>query len=53
MKLRSAYLKEAGICCQWIEDAGACHKSMGFEQWHPDHPTEQTVLTLPPISLYP
>ena len=27
-----------------IEDARAYHKSMGFEQWHPDYPTQQTIL---------
>lgn len=27
-----------------IEDAKAYHKSMGFEQWHPDYPTQQTIL---------
>ena len=29
---------------QCIEDARAYHKSMGFVQWHPDYPTQQTIL---------
>ena len=29
---------------QCIEDARAYHKSMGFEQWHPGYPTQQTIL---------
>ena len=44
MKLRLANLNEAEICYQCIEDARAYHKSLGFEQWHPDYPTEQTIL---------
>lgn len=44
MELRLANLQEARICYQCIEDARACHKSLGFEQWHPDYPTEQTIL---------
>ena len=43
MKLRLANLNEAEICYQCIEDARAYHKSLGFEQWHPDYPTEQTI----------
>lgn len=44
MKLRKAELHEAEACYQCIEDARAYHKSMGFEQWHPDYPTQQTIL---------
>ena len=44
MKLRLANLNEAEICYQCIEDARAYHKSLGFEQWHPDYPTKQTIL---------
>lgn len=43
MKLRPAYQSEAGMCYQCIQDARTYHKSLGFEQWHPDYPTEQTV----------
>lgn len=43
MYLRKAAPNEAEICYQCIEDARAYHKSMGFEQWHPDYPTRQTV----------
>ena len=44
MVLRAAQKHEAGICYQCIEDARAFHKAMGFEQWHPDYPTRQTIL---------
>ena len=44
MKLRKAQQREAEICYQCIEDARAYHKSLGFEQWHPDYPTRQTIL---------
>ena len=44
MELRLAQQHEAGICYQCIEDARAYHKSLGFEQWHPDYPTRQTIL---------
>ena len=44
MKVRPALLEEAELCYQCIEDARAYHKSLGFEQWHPDYPTQQTVL---------
>ena len=44
MELRTAYQNEAEICYQCIEDARAYHRSLGFEQWHPDYPTQQTVL---------
>ena len=44
MKLRKARQSEAEICYQCIEDARAYHKSLGFEQWHPDYPTRQTIL---------
>lgn len=43
MYLRKAAPNEAKICYRCIEDARAYHKSMGFEQWHPDYPTQQTV----------
>lgn len=29
---------------QCIEDARAYHKSLGFEQWHSDYPTQQTIM---------
>ena len=44
MKLRKARQNEAEICYRCIEDARAYHKSLGFEQWHPDYPTQQTIL---------
>jgi RimJ/RimL family protein N-acetyltransferase len=43
MILRQARKGEARVCYQFIEDARAYHKSMGFEQWHSDYPTLQTV----------
>jgi RimJ/RimL family protein N-acetyltransferase len=43
MELRKAEENEAEICYQCIEDARAYHKSLGFEQWHPDYPTLQTI----------
>ncbi len=43
MELRLAQKNEAGICYQCIEDARAYHKSLGFEQWHPDYPTQKTT----------
>ena len=43
MKLRRAEKHEAETCYQCIEDARAYHKSLGFEQWHPDYPTLQTI----------
>lgn len=44
MDLRKAKPTEAEICYQCIEDARAYHKSMGFEQWHPNYPILQTIL---------
>ena len=44
MEIRLANQTEAEVCYQCIEDARAYHKSMGFEQWHPDYPTQQTIL---------
>lgn len=44
MKLRKANYDEAALCYQCIEDARAYHRSLGFEQWHPDYPTQQTIL---------
>lgn len=43
MILRLAVAEEAEKCYQCIEDARAYHKSMGFEQWHPDYPTLETI----------
>ena len=43
MKIRLASRDEAKNCYQCIEDARAYHKSLGFEQWHPDYPTLQTI----------
>ena len=43
MELRLAQRQEAAMCYQCIEDARAYHKSLGFEQWHPDYPTRQTI----------
>ena len=43
MQLRHAQAKEASRCYQCIEDARAYHRSLGFEQWHPDYPTLQTI----------
>ena len=44
MELRPAQRQEAAICYQCIEDARAYHRSLGFIQWHPDYPTQQTIL---------
>ena len=44
MNLRTARQNEAEICYQCIEDARAYHKALGFEQWHSDYPTQQTIL---------
>ena len=44
MELRLANLNEAEICYHCIEDARNYHKALGFEQWHPDYPTAQTIL---------
>ena len=44
MEMRLAKQNEAEVCYQCIEDARAYHKSLGFEQWHPDYPTQQTIL---------
>ena len=44
MEMRRARRSEAEACYQCIEDARAYHKSLGFEQWHPDYPTRQTIL---------
>ena len=44
MEMRLANRNEAKACYQCIEDARAYHKALGFEQWHPDYPTEQTIL---------
>ena len=44
MEIRLANRHEAEVCYQCIEDARAYHKSLGFEQWHPDYPTLQTIL---------
>lgn len=44
MELRKAKPNEVEICYQCIEDARAYHKSLGFEQWHPDYPTQHTIL---------
>lgn len=43
MILRLATIEEADACYQCIEDARAYHKSLGFEQWHPDYPTMTTI----------
>lgn len=44
MELRIAKFCEAELCYRCIEDARDYHKSMGFEQWHSDYPTQQTIL---------
>ena len=44
MELRLAQRQEAAMCYQCIEDARAYHRSLGFIQWHPDYPTQQTIL---------
>ena len=43
-EMRLANQNEAKVCYKCIEDARAYHKSLGFEQWHPDYPTQQTIL---------
>ena len=44
MELQTARQNDATKYYQCIEDARAYHKSLGFEQWHPDYPTRQTIL---------
>ena len=44
VEMRLAFFNEAKQCYQCIEDAREYHKALGFEQWHPDYPTEQTIL---------
>ena len=44
MELQTARQNDAAKYYQCIEDARAYHKSLGFEQWHPDYPTRQTIL---------
>ena len=44
MEIRLANQTEAEVCYQCIEDARVYHKSLGFEQWHPDYPTQQTII---------
>lgn len=44
IELRRAKENEAEACYQCIEDARAYHRSLGFEQWHPDYPTLQTII---------
>lgn len=44
MELRKAEPNEAEGCYQCIEDARDYHQSLGFEQWRPDYPTQQTIL---------
>lgn len=43
MILRRARPDEAAVCYSFIEAARAYHASLGFEQWHSDYPTLQTV----------
>lgn len=43
MILRNARKEEAESCYRCIEDARAYHKELGFEQWHADYPTLQTI----------
>lgn len=44
MEMRKAQKEDAALCYQCIEDARDYHKTLGFEQWHPDYPTQQTIL---------
>jgi Acetyltransferase (GNAT) family. len=44
MEMRPANRHEAECCYQCIEDARKYHQSLGFEQWHPDYPTLNTIL---------
>ena len=43
MRMRLALPEEAESCYRCIEDARVYHRSLGFEQWHPDYPTQQTI----------
>lgn len=43
MKIRPADPHEVERCYQCIEDARIYHQSLGFEQWHPDYPTQNTI----------
>lgn len=43
MELRKAQQNEIAECYHCIEDARSYHKSMGFVQWHPNYPTQQTI----------
>ena len=44
MELVKAEKERAAEYYRCIEDARAYHKSMGFEQWYPGYPTQQTIL---------
>ena len=44
MIMRLADKSEIESSYQCIEDARAFHKTLGFEQWHSDYPTQQTIL---------
>ncbi len=43
MLLKRATADEANLSYQFIEDARAYHRSLGFVQWHPGYPTLTTV----------
>lgn len=43
LKVRKAIKGEAELCYSFIQAARAYHKSLGFEQWHPDYPTLETI----------
>ncbi len=43
MLLRKADKNEAELSYQCIEDAREYHRSLGFEQWHPEYPTLVTI----------
>ncbi len=43
LTLRIAKSEEANLCYHFIESARAYHKTLGFEQWHPDYPTLHTI----------
>lgn len=44
MELIKAEKAKVAQYYQCINDAREYHKSMGFEQWHPNYPTEQTII---------
>ena len=43
LDIRNAAAVEAERCYEFINDARAYHEQLGFEQWHPEYPTLDTI----------